>query len=41
VVVDFKTDRQGTARYECQLQWYLYALQKLTGRETVGHLLHI
>jgi ATP-dependent helicase/nuclease subunit A len=41
VVVDFKTDRQGTARYECQLQWYLYALQKLTGREAVGHLLHI
>ena len=33
VVVDFKSDSAHAARYERQLQWYLYALSKITGRE--------
>ena len=41
VVVDFKSDSGNSARYERQLQWYLYALSKLTGREAAGHLLRI
>ena len=41
VVVDFKSDAVDSARYERQLQWYLYALAKLTGREATGHLLRI
>lgn len=41
VVVDFKSGAQDAARYERQLQWYLYALWKLTGREAVGHLLRV
>ena len=41
VVVDFKSDAGGSARYERQLQWYLYALSKLTGREAAGHLLRV
>jgi ATP-dependent helicase/nuclease subunit A len=41
VVVDFKSDSASAARYQRQLQWYLYALSKLTGREAAGHLLRI
>ncbi|HTT64480.1 MAG TPA: UvrD-helicase domain-containing protein [Bryobacteraceae bacterium] len=41
VVVDFKTDAGHPARYERQLQWYLYALSKLTGRDAAGFLLRI
>ena len=41
VVVDFKTDVRNTARYQRQVQWYLYALSKLTRREALGYLLHI
>jgi ATP-dependent helicase/nuclease subunit A len=41
VVVDFKSDSGSAARYERQLQWYLYALSRLTGRPSVGHLLRI
>jgi ATP-dependent exoDNAse (exonuclease V) beta subunit len=41
VVVDFKSDTGNSARYERQLQWYLYAVSKLTGRDAVGHLLRI
>jgi ATP-dependent helicase/nuclease subunit A len=41
VVVDFKSDTGQSARYERQLQWYLYALSKLTGREATGVLLRI
>ncbi|HXM40242.1 MAG TPA: UvrD-helicase domain-containing protein [Bryobacteraceae bacterium] len=41
VVVDFKSDASGAARYERQLQWYLYALSKLTGRAGDGYLLRI
>jgi ATP-dependent helicase/nuclease subunit A len=41
VVVDFKTDVTASARYERQLQWYLYALSKLTGRDATGHLLQV
>ncbi len=41
VVVDFKSDSGESTRYERQLQWYLYALSKLTGRKAVGHLLRI
>ena len=41
VVVDFKSDVGNSARYERQLQWYLYALSKLTGREAAGYLLRI
>jgi len=41
VVVDFKSDSGNTARYERQLQWYLYALRRLTGRESTGYLLRI
>jgi ATP-dependent exoDNAse (exonuclease V) beta subunit len=41
VVVDFKTDTTASARYERQLQWYVYALAKLTGRNATGHLLHV
>jgi ATP-dependent helicase/nuclease subunit A len=41
VVVDFKTDTTASSRYERQLQWYLYALSKLTGRDATGHLLQI
>jgi ATP-dependent helicase/nuclease subunit A len=41
VVVDFKSDAGGLARYERQLQWYVHALAKLTGRTAVGYLLRI
>jgi len=41
VVVDFKSDSGNSARYERQLQWYLYALWKITGREAAGFLLRI
>jgi ATP-dependent helicase/nuclease subunit A len=41
VVVDFKSDSLHAARYERQLQWYLYALSKITGREAMGHLLRV
>jgi ATP-dependent exoDNAse (exonuclease V) beta subunit len=41
VVVDFKSDSASAARYERQLQWYLYALWKLTGREARGYLLRV
>ena len=41
VVVDFKTDVGDSARYERQLQWYLYGLARLTGRDAVGHLLRV
>jgi ATP-dependent exoDNAse (exonuclease V) beta subunit len=40
-VVDFKTDAENAARYERQVQWYLYALARLTGQEAAGHLLRI
>jgi len=41
VVVDFKTDDRDVARYARQLQWYLYALRKLTHLEAAGYLLHV
>jgi ATP-dependent exoDNAse (exonuclease V) beta subunit len=41
VVVDFKTDTVASVRYERQLQWYVYALAKLTGLGTTGHLLQV
>jgi ATP-dependent exoDNAse (exonuclease V) beta subunit len=41
IVVDFKSDSGDATRYQRQLQWYLYALSKLTGREAAGHLLRI
>jgi len=41
VVVDFKSDAGDSARYERQLQWYLYALSKLSGRAAAGFLLRI
>jgi ATP-dependent exoDNAse (exonuclease V) beta subunit len=41
VVVDFKTDAGSSARYERQLQWYLYALSRLTGLPAGGFLLRI
>jgi ATP-dependent exoDNAse (exonuclease V) beta subunit len=41
IVVDFKSDTGDAARYQRQLQWYLYALSKLTGRNAAGHLLRI
>jgi ATP-dependent exoDNAse (exonuclease V) beta subunit len=41
IVVDFKTDTTASARYERQLQWYVYALAKLTGRDATGHLLQV
>jgi ATP-dependent helicase/nuclease subunit A len=41
VVVDFKSDVPGAGRYERQVQWYLYALRKLTGREATGYLLRL
>ncbi len=41
VVVDFKSDTGDFARYERQLQWYLYALSKLTGKAAAGFLLRI
>jgi ATP-dependent helicase/nuclease subunit A len=41
VVVDFKTDTIASTRYERQLQWYVYALAKLTGRAATGHLLQV
>ena len=41
IVVDFKSDARDAARYQRQLQWYLYALSKLTGREAAGHLLRV
>ena len=41
IVVDFKSDSLDRARYQRQLQWYLYALSKLTGREAAGYLLRI
>ena len=41
VVVDFKSDSGNTARYERQLQWYLYGLSKITGWEAEGHLLRL
>jgi ATP-dependent helicase/nuclease subunit A len=41
VVVDFKSDASGSGRYERQLQWYLYALSKLTSRAATGYLMQI
>jgi len=41
IVVDFKTDTTAWARYERQLQWYVYALAKLTGRDAAGYLLQV
>ena len=41
VVVDFKTDAGNSLRYQRQLQWYMFALARLTGREIVGHLLQL
>ena len=41
VVVDFKTDSSGSARYTRQVQWYAYALRRLTGREAQGNLLRL
>ena len=41
VVVDFKSGDADSARYQRQLQWYLYALAQLTGRQSAGHLLRI
>jgi ATP-dependent helicase/nuclease subunit A len=41
IVVDFKSDALLPARYERQVQWYLYALHRLTGMEAAGHLLRI
>jgi ATP-dependent exoDNAse (exonuclease V) beta subunit len=41
-VVDFKTDAElsaNKARYERQVQWYVYALSKLTGLRAKGTLL--
>ncbi len=41
VVVDFKTDSRAWERYEKQLQWYVYALTRLTGSQATGYLLQI
>jgi len=41
IVIDFKSDSAQAARYERQLQWYLYALSKLTARGAQGHLLPV
>jgi len=41
VVVDFKTDASSLARYTRQVQWYVYALRRLTGREAEGRLLRL
>jgi len=41
VVVDFKTDASSLARYTRQVQWYVYALRRLTGREVEGRLLRL
>jgi ATP-dependent helicase/nuclease subunit A len=44
IVVDFKTDADSSARreqYDRQLQWYSYALSKLTGQPAIGVLLGI
>ena len=41
VVIDYKSDSGEGGRYERQLQWYLYALSRLTGREGDGFLLRI
>jgi ATP-dependent exoDNAse (exonuclease V) beta subunit len=41
VVVDFKTDPHASVRYQRQLQWYVFAIRRLTGSETIGHLLHL
>jgi ATP-dependent helicase/nuclease subunit A len=41
IVIDFKSDSAQAARYQRQLQWYLYALSKLTGRAAEGHLLPV
>jgi len=41
VVVDFKSGVGNSARYESQLQWYLYALSTLTERDAAGYLLRI
>ena len=41
VVVDFKSGVGNSARYENQLQWYLYALSTLTERDAAGYLLRI
>ena len=44
VVVDFKTDAdiaENRQRYERQLQWYVYALEQLTGMCGRGVLLGV
>jgi ATP-dependent exoDNAse (exonuclease V) beta subunit len=41
VVIDFKSDTGSLARYQRQLQWYLYALAHLTQREVAGYLFRI
>jgi ATP-dependent exoDNAse (exonuclease V) beta subunit len=43
-VVDFKTDEDLTraaSRYRRQVQWYVYAVQKLTGMPATGSLLAV
>jgi ATP-dependent exoDNAse (exonuclease V) beta subunit len=41
-VVDFKTDTElQLGHYQRQLAWYVYALARITGRETRGWLLSI
>ena len=43
-VVDFKTDADiGTKRqqYERQLQWYVYAISRVTGQPARGVLLSV
>jgi ATP-dependent helicase/nuclease subunit A len=44
IIVDFKTDADSSGRreqYERQLQWYAYALTKLTGMPARAHLLSV
>ncbi|HUQ94280.1 MAG TPA: UvrD-helicase domain-containing protein [Bryobacteraceae bacterium] len=44
VVVDFKTDAEShqlLARYQAQLAWYAYALQRITGRPVQAFLLAV
>lgn len=44
VIVDFKTDadsEEARARYERQLQWYAFAMEKLTGRNARAVLLGV
>ena len=41
IVIDFKSDTGSVARYQRQVEWYVFALSRLTGCGARGYLLRI